>query len=248
MEKLSKNELERYDRQIIIKNWGEEGQLKLKNSKVLVVGAGGLGSLVLLYLTAAGVGHISIVDHDKLDLSNLNRQILYNMDDLNKPKALSAQKKLRKLNPDIEIYGHAITLSEDNIDEFISDVDLVIDCLDNFKTRFLINKNCVKYKIPLVHGAIYGLEGRAMFIDPNHQDSPCLGCFYPEDTPPMGKFPVLGASVGITASIEATEAIKYLTGIGENLIGKFLVIDGRVMSFRTITIKRNQKCNICSNR
>ncbi|MHA1271198.1 MAG: HesA/MoeB/ThiF family protein [Candidatus Helarchaeota archaeon] len=246
--KLSPEEMERYDRQMIISNWGIEGQIKLKNSKVLVAGAGGLGSPVLLYLSAAGVGTIKIIDNDTVDLSNLNRQILYNVQDFNKQKALIAQNRLKKLNPEINIIGLSDTLNENNADKLLSGVDLIIDCLDNFKTRFLINKFCVKNKIPFVHGAIYGLEGRVMFIDPNNEESPCLSCFYPENPPPMGKFPVLGSTVGITASIEASEAIKYLTKIGRNLICEFLIIDGRLMTFKSIIVKRNSKCKICGNK
>ncbi|MHA1694398.1 MAG: HesA/MoeB/ThiF family protein [Candidatus Helarchaeota archaeon] len=242
---ISKNELERYDRQIIISNWGLDGQLRLKNSTVIVIGAGGLGSTVLLYLAAAGIGNIRIIDNDILELSNLNRQVLYNEDDINKPKALLAQMKLSKLNKDIRIVGINETLDEKSADKLLNGADLIVDCLDNFKTRFLVNRYCINNKIPFVHGAIYGLEGRVMFIDPKNEESPCLNCFYPEDIPPMGKFPVLGSVVGITASIEATEAIKYLTKIGKNLIGEFLVIDGRLMKFKSIIIKKNPKCKTC---
>ena len=244
---LTDNDLLRYDRQILISNWDEEGQLKLKNSKILVAGAGGLGSPVLLYLTSVGVGSITIIDNDKLDLSNLNRQILYNNNDLDKPKALTAQEKLKKLNPEIEIIGLNKTLNDNNVDELLNGMDLIVDCLDNFETRYLVNKFCVKNQIPFVHGAIQGLEGRVMFIDPNNKDSPCLNCFYPQIPPKMGKFPVLGSTAGITGSIEATEAIKYLTGIGKNLIGEFLIIDSRVMNIKSIKIKRNPKCKICGD-
>lgn len=245
---LTNDELERYDRQLIIPNWDKKGQLKLKNNKITIIGVGGLGSVVSLYLAAVGIGTIHLIDNDTLDLSNLNRQILYNINDLGKAKALIAQKKLNTLNPEINVIGLNKTLDENNINDLLSGMDLIVDCLDNFPTRYLLNKFCVKNNIPFVHGAIYGLEGRVMFIDPNDENSPCLGCFYPEEPPESTKFPVLGSSVGITASIEATEAIKYLVGIGENLIGKFLIIDGKPMEFKTIEIKKNANCTICGNK
>jgi adenylyltransferase/sulfurtransferase len=245
---LNNDEFERYDRQLIIPNWGKKGQLKLKNSKITIIGVGGLGSVVSLYLAAVGIGKIHLIDNDTLDLSNLNRQILYNVNDLGKSKALLAQKKLKNLNPEIDVVGLDKTLDENNINDLLSGMDLIVDCLDNFPTRYLLNKFCVNSNIPFVHGAIYGLEGRVMFIDPNDENSPCLGCFYPEEPPESTKFPVLGSSVGITASIEATEAIKYLIGIGENLIGRFLIIDGKPMEFKTIEIKKNANCPICGNK
>ncbi|MBD3228110.1 MAG: adenylyltransferase [Candidatus Lokiarchaeota archaeon] len=245
--KLSNDELLRYDRQLIIPKWEKEGQLKLKNSKVTVIGAGGLGSTVLLNLAAAGIGYIKIIDNDTLDLSNLNRQILYGMNRINEPKAILAKKRLMELNNEIEIESINTTLDSNNAEELLSDVDLIIDCLDNFKTRYLLNRFSVENKIPYVHGAVQSLEGRVMFIDPNEESSPCLNCFYPEEPPEKGKPPVLGATVGITASVEATEAIKYIIGIGKNLIGRFLIIDGYSMEFKSITIKRNPKCEICGN-
>lgn len=245
---LSDDELLRYDRQLTISNWGKDGQLKLKNSKIAVIGAGGLGSTVLLHLAAAGIGYIKIIDNDTLDLSNLNRQILYNMDGINKSKAKLAEKYLKELNNNIEIESINKKLDKNNIDELLSDVNLILDCLDNFQTRYIVNEFCIKNRIPYVHGAVRALEGRVMFINPNDKSSPCLNCFYPKEPPKKRKPPVLGSTVGLTASIEATEAIKYLLGIGKNLIGEFLMIDGLLMEFKSIIIKRNPKCEICGNR
>jgi len=247
MNELTEDEMTRYNRQMMLQNWETKGQLKLKNSKVAVIGAGGLGSPVSLYLAAAGIGSITIIDNDVLELSNLNRQVIYSTEDINKSKALSAKTNLEKLNPAINIVGLNVTIDNGNVDELLKGMDIIVDCLDNFETRYLINSFCERNKVPLVHGAIHAMEGRVLFIDPKNKDSPCLSCFYPENPPKMGKFPVLGSTVGITGAIQATEVIKYLTGIGTNLIGKFLIIDTKMMEFRHITIRNNPKCKVCGS-
>jgi len=241
--KLSENEKERYARQLIIKNWGEPAQQKLKQSTIAIIGIGGLGSPVSFYATAAGIGKIRIIDDDVVDLSNLNRQIVHFTPDISKMKVESAQEKLNALNPEVTIEPFSITLTRENIQNAIEGCSIVLDCLDNFQTRFLLNETCIKLGIPYIHAAVYALEGRVLTIIPGK--GPCLQCFYPNVPKEMKPFPVLGAAVGITASIEITEAIKVLTGIGNPLIGRLLIIDGENMKFDIIEIKQNPQCPIC---
>lgn len=241
--KLSEAEKERYARQLIIKNWGEPTQEKLKESTIAIVGLGGLGSPALLYAAAAGIGTIKIIDNDVVDLTNLNRQIVHFTPDISKKKTESAHEKLKALNPDIKIEPVSITLTKDNIQGVIKGCNIVLDCLDNFQTRFLLNETCIKLGIPYVHAAIYALEGRVLTIIPGK--GPCLQCFYPKVPKEKKPFPVLGAAVGITAAIEITEAIKVLTGIGTPLVGRLLIIDGEKMKFDTIEIKQDPQCPVC---
>ena len=241
--KLSEAEKQRYARQLIIKNWGEATQEKLKQSTMAIIGIGGLGSPVSLYAAAAGVGTIKIIDDDVVDLSNLNRQIIHFTPDISKKKVESAHAKLTALNPDIKIEPLSIKLTKDNIQSVIKGCNIVLDCLDNFQTRFLLNETCVKLGIPSVHAAVYAFEGRVLTIIPHK--GPCLQCFYPKEPKVLKPFPVVGAAVGITASIEITEAIKVLTGIGTPLVGRLLIIDGENMKFDIIEIKQDPQCPVC---
>ncbi len=241
---LTDREKERYARQLIIKNWGEETQKYLKESTVAIIGVGGLGSLNCLYAAAAGIGNIKLIDSDVVDLSNLNRQIAHFTPDISKKKVISAAEKLSVLNPDICIEQLAVRLTAENIEKIIEDCDVVLDCLDNFETRFLLNKTCIELEIPYVHAACYALEGRVLTIKPF--EGPCLQCFYPKIPKEMDKIPVLGAAVGIIASIEVTECIKLITGIGKPLVGRLLIVDGEGMNFDTIEVKRHPECPVCS--
>lgn len=243
MDMLSKSELERYDRQIMIDGFGEEGQEKLKRAKVFISGAGGLGSPVSIYLAAAGVGKIRIVDSDKVELSNLNRQILHWDRDVGKEKVDSAREKLQRLNQNVQLEGIREEITEDNILQLVADCDLIVDAMDNFPTRYLLNKAALAKNIPFLHGAVYGFEGRATTIIPGK--TPCLRCIYPE-TPPAEKFPVIGVAPAVIGCIQATEAIKYILQIGELLSGRLLIYDGLGLRFFEVEVKKDPECKECS--
>jgi len=242
---LSVKEMERYDRQLRISELGVEGQLKLKNSKVLVVGVGGLGGIAAAYLAAAGVGYLRIVDSGRLELNNLNRQIPYSEKDVGRLKAEALVERLRLLNSDIVIEAIPKKITTDNVDELLKGVDVVVDGLDNFEARFLINDKCVKFGVPFVHGAVYSFEGRLMTIIPGK--SPCLQCFLHSAPPEHDVIPVVGPVPGVIGCLEALEAIKIITGIGELLTGKMLIFDGLSLEFTTILIHRSPKCSVCSS-
>ncbi|MEM1977110.1 MAG: HesA/MoeB/ThiF family protein [Nitrososphaerota archaeon] len=246
VDKLSPRELERYDRQIRFLGLGVEGQLKLKRAKVLVVGVGGLGSAATLYLASAGVGLLRIVDDGDVELSNLNRQILYGTSDLGKPKVEVAARRLKELNPEVEIEAIRERLMEENSGDLLSGVDLAIDCLDNFRARFILNDACVERGKPLIHGAIYGIEGRLMTIIPGK--GPCLRCLIPREPAEQERIPVLGPLPGVVGSLEALEAIKMITGLGEPAVGKLIVIDGMDLSFHVVEVRRNPGCPVCGGK
>ncbi len=243
MTKLSLKDLERYDRQIRIDGFGESGQKKLKEVKIVIIGAGGLGCPVSIYLTAAGIGNITIIDNERIELSNLNRQILHWEKDIGGSKVHSVVKKLQELNQDIQIKGKITELTEKNAHSLIKGNDIVIDALDNFKTRFSVNRVCVDLKIPFIHAAVYGFEGRVMTIVPN--EGPCLRCLIPKDPPAITPFPVLGATPAVIASLQAMEVIKLVTGIGELLVGKLLLFDGFYMSFDYLSVLKANDCPVC---
>ena len=240
---LSDYELERYDRQIIIDGFGKEGQERLKRAKVFIAGAGGLGSPVSMYLAAAGVGRMRIVDSDIVEVSNLNRQILHWDADVGKLKANSARDKLQRLNENVQIDGLSERITEDNILELVADCDLIIDAMDNFPTRYLLNKAALARNIPFLHGAVHGFEGRATTIIPG--ETPCLRCIYPEASPGED-FPVIGVAPAVIGCIQATEAIKYILGIGELLSGRLLVYDGLSLRFFEFELKKDPECPECS--
>ncbi len=244
---LSTEELERYNRNILLEGMGEEGQQRLKRAKVLVVGAGGLGSPVLYYLAAAGVGEIGICDGDILDLSNLQRQFLHNTQDLQKNKAQSAKEKLEILNPTLKINTHKERLNVNNILGILKDYDLVIEATDAFVSKFLVNDACVLANKVLVRGSALHFCGQAMSIKP--KESACYACLF--DKPPKGavltsaEVGILGSVAGLFGCIEANEAIKILTGVGKPLFNQLLSCDIRDMEFRKINIKRNPCCRVC---
>lgn len=231
---LSNKELERYDRQIRI--FGVEGQEKLKKSKVAIVGIGGLGSPVAYYLAAAGVGELLLIDEQTPELSNLNRQILHWEEDLGKnPKAVSAKWKLERFNPDIKIKTFTGKLTEENIDSIIKDVDVMVDCLDNFESRYLLDDFAQRRGIPFVHGAVEGLHGQLTTIIPGKTKS--LKELFPIPPKKKEKFPILGATAGVIGTIQATEVVKLITGHGEVLANKLLIVDLLHNSFEVIDLE-----------
>ena len=242
---LSADELERYDRQMMIEGWGVGGQERLKASQVAVVGMGGLGCPVSLYLAAAGVGTLVLIDEGRFELSNLNRQILGWVEDIGRLKAESAAEKIGALNPDVDVKAVRGVVDEDNAEELLSDSDAVVDALDNWRTRFLLNRVCVEHGTPLIHAGISGLYGQAMTIIPG--EGPCLRCVLPETPPEAPRFPVLGTTAGLFAMIEAMETVKVLLGLGEPLVGRMLVFDGSDTSFMFIDVKRLRTCPVCGH-
>lgn len=241
---LSEHELEKYDRQIMIKGFGEEGQGKLKRAKVFIAGAGGLGCPISIYLAVAGVGKITIVDHDKVAVSNLNRQILHWDRDVERRKVESAKEKLEGLNPGIQIEGIEEKITEGNVSELVDDHDLIVDAMDNVLTRYLLNRTALQKNIPLFHGAVYGFEGRATTIIPG--ETPCLRCLYRE-APPPAKVPVVGVAPAVIGCIQATEVIKYIVGIGELLAGRLLIYDGLSLKFMEVKVGKNPDCQDCGH-
>jgi molybdopterin/thiamine biosynthesis adenylyltransferase len=237
---ITERDLLRYDRQI--KLFGTEGQEKLKKSKVFIAGAGGLGSPISIYLAAAGIGKIVLADKDVVELSNLNRQILYGEKDVGSNKALSSREKLREINSDINIEAFPEILDENNILRLVGDADLIIDAMDNFPTRYLLNKTALEKKIPFIHGAIHGFCGQATTVLPGR--TACLRCIFCQ-APPPSTFPVVGVTPGIIGLIQATEALKYLTCMGELLAGKLLLWDGLKPSLETIDVDRDPQCLDC---
>lgn len=241
---LDKMETLRYDRQIMINHFGEEGQEKLKKSRVLIAGAGGLGSAAAYYLTAAGVGALRIVDKDRVDLSNLNRQILHWETDIDRLKVESAKEKLSKLNSWTNLDIRNDEINEETLPQLMEGCDLVLDGLDNFPTRYLINQQILRQGIPFIYGGILGMMGMATMIRPGQ--TPCLRCLFPQAPPPQ-KFPVLGTTPGIIGLIEANEAIKYLVGFGKLLCGRLLVYNGLDMRFSEVRIESNPECPVCAD-
>lgn len=243
--KLASNDFCRYNRQIIMNEIGKRGQRKLKSTKVSIVGIGGLGSPIAIYLAVAGFGNIRLIDHDKVEFSNLNRQILHWEGDVHRTKVESAKNKLEKINSDIKVEEKKTSLTEDNIDKLLENSDIIIDGLDNFKTRFLVNKFCVSNNVPFIHAAVYGLEGRLTTILPN--ESPCLRCFIPQKPKEQKNFPIVGATAGTIASLEVIEAIKIVCNIGTPLKDRLLQFDGKTMNFYEVHIEKDPNCPICAN-
>lgn len=243
---LTDQERERYKRHLILDEIGEKGQLMLSSGKVLVVGSGGLGSPVLYYLAAAGIGTLGIVDSDTVDLSNLQRQILHNTEDLGKAKTLSALEKLSRLNPHVRLLTFNERLTAENAGRLISGYDVVVDATDNFPSRFILNEACIKRGIPLIHGGILGFFGQVTTIMPGQ--GPCFKCIFREPPAPE-TFPgppgVLGAVAGTIGTIQAAEAVKIVLGQGGLLVGRLLMYDAMELSFREIRIKNRPDCPVC---
>lgn len=240
--KLSETERKRYNRQMIMEGWGEDAQRRLKASTVFVAGVGGLGSPVSMYLTAAGVGTIRICDYDAVELSNLNRQTLHDHTRIGVNKAVSGKKTLESLNPEITIMPLPVKIIRDNVDELVKDSDIIIDCLDNFETRYLLNECSIRKKIPFVFGSIRGMEGRLTVIQ--SPETPCLSCIFPE-APPNEVSPVLGAAAGVVGSLQALEAINYIAGKGSSLRGELLVWEGVTGGFHRFKTRKDPACPAC---
>jgi adenylyltransferase/sulfurtransferase len=227
---------------MMMDQWGEETQIKLKNSTIFIAGAGGLGSPVSIYLAVAGIGTIRICDFDSPDWSNLNRQILHNHGRIGTNKAISAQQTLNELNPHVNVIAFTDKIVAENVDELVGNAELIVDCMDNFPTRYLLNECAIRKKIPLVYGSIWGMEGRLSFLNP--PETQCLKCMFPEP-PPSEVFPVVGATPGIIGSLQALEVIKYFTGIGQTLKGKILVWEGKKVEFKHYKAYRDPECPVC---
>ncbi|MGB9964011.1 SAMP-activating enzyme E1 [Halobacterium hubeiense] len=242
-------QLDRYSRHIIMDDVGAEGQQRLLDADVLVVGAGGLGAPVIQYLAAAGVGRLRVVDDDEVERSNLQRQIIHADADVGRPKAESAREYVADLNPDVDVDAHVARLDQSNVDEFLDGVDYVVDCSDNFATRYLVNDACVLRGIPFSHAAIYRFEGQAITFEPG---SACYRCLFPE-APPEGTIPdcatagVLGILPGTMGCIQATECVKGLLDYGERLTGRLLFYDAGEMSFETVPVAKNPDCPVCGD-
>jgi sulfur-carrier protein adenylyltransferase/sulfurtransferase len=245
---LSVDEIRRYSRHLIIPDVAMDGQKRLKNAKVLVIGAGGLGSPALMYLAAAGVGTLGIVDFDVVDESNLQRQIIHGVSDIDTPKAESAERSIREINPYVQVILHEERLESSNALEIFEPYDLIIDGTDNFATRYLVNDACVLLKKPYVWGSIYRFDGQASVFWAEH--GPCYRCLYP-DPPPPGMVPscaeggVLGVLCASIGSIQVNEAIKLIDGIGEPLVGELMVYDALDMEYRKIKVRKDPECAIC---
>ncbi len=243
---LTRKELEKYQRQIMIAGFGVEAQEKLKQARVFIAGAGGLGSPVAIYLAVAGVGMLRMVDNDRVELSNLNRQILQCDDNIGMLKTDAAAAKLKKLNPQVRIDAVAETITEANISQLVTGFDIIVDAMDNLETRYLLNRTALEKNIPFCHGAVYGFEGRAMTVLPGK--TACLNCLYHSaSVPEPEKCPVIGVTPAIIGCIQATEVIKYITGLGKLLTNRLLVYDALEMTFTELKIKRDPNCEHCGN-
>jgi len=245
---FTEDQIIRYSRHIILPEVGGEGQKKINEAKVLIIGTGGLGSPAAFYLAAAGVGTLGIIDDDVVDLSNLQRQILHSTKDIGRPKVDSAKKKLVELNPDCNVVAYRERLMAHNIMEIIRDYDVVVDGTDNFATRFVTNDACVITNKPFVHGGILRFTGQALTILPG--EGPCFRCIFREP-PPQGSVPtcsqagVLGVLAGTIGLIQATEVLKYLLGQGDLLVGRLLMYEALPMKFREVQVKKNPACPVC---
>ncbi len=242
---LSTEELARYQRQIIFPALGLHGQERLKQTRVLVVGAGGLGSSVLNYLVAAGIGQVMVVDHDEVEVSNLNRQILHWESDLGLPKVESALNKLKALNPWVNIQVGRERLTPGNAGKWVNGVDLVLDCLDNLPSRLVLNRACFEAGIPMIHGGVQGMRGQVSTFVPG--ETGCLECLFKDEAPPSTPTPVFGATASVVGSVQVLEAIKYLCRFGRSLCGKLLIMDFLGLDFRMLDIGQREDCPVCSS-
>ena len=240
---FSQRELERYKRQMML--FGKEGQERLKRSTIVIAGAGGLGSPVALYLAVAGVGTIKIVDNDMVEQSNLNRQILHNDRDIGKKKVDSAAETLQAINPDITVWAIHTTIDSGNVKSLVGNADGIVDAMDNFPTRYLLNDVAITKKIPLFHGAIRGFYGQATTILP--KKSACLRCIFPK-APPQEVFPVIGVTPGVIGAVQASEVIKYLVTTGELLTNRLFIWDGMRARAEEICVERNPDCEACATK
>lgn len=245
---LSDDELLRYSRQILLAQIDIDGQVRLRQSRVLIVGLGGLGSPVALYLAAAGIGCLHLADFDRVDLSNLQRQIVHDCNSIGQLKVASAARRLQQINPQLDLHLHEAALDADSLGAVIAEVDLVLDCSDNFGTREAVNAACVAAGKPLVSGAAIRLEGQLSVFDPRRADSPCYHCLYghgSEAELTCSEAGVVGPLVGLVGSLQALEALKLLAGFGEPLVGRLLLIDALTTRFRELRVKRDPGCRVC---
>lgn len=245
---LTDQELLRYSRQILLQHVDIDGQLKLKHSKVLIVGLGGLGSPVALYLAAAGVGELHLADFDTVDLTNLQRQIIHDSLTVGQSKVDSAITRLTAINPEVVLIAHRAALDVDSLADAVEGVDLVLDCSDNFATRGAVNAACVAARKPLVSGAAIRLEGQLSVFDPRRAESPCYHCLYghgSEAELTCSEAGVIGPLVGLVGSLQALEALKLLAGFGDPLVGRLLLIDALTTRFRELRVKRDPGCSVC---
>lgn len=248
---FTEDEVLRYARHIILPNIGGEGQRKLVGSRVLVIGAGGLGSPAAMYLAAAGVGTLGILDFDRVDVTNLQRQLLHDTADVGRPKVESAKERINELNPNVEVISHDVALTSENALEILEGYEVIVDGTDNFPVRYLVNDATQILGKPLVYGSIYQFEGQATVFLPG-PNVPCYRCLFPEPPPP-GTVPscaeggVFGVLPGIVGSIQAVEAIKLIVGVGDPLVGRLLLFDSLAMEFRTVKLKWDPHCPVCGN-
>jgi molybdopterin-synthase adenylyltransferase len=246
---MNDNQLLRYSRHILLDEIGIEGQQRLLAAHALVIGAGGLGSPAAFYLASAGIGKITLVDNDTVDLTNLQRQILHGSDRIGQPKTESGKRTLAQLNPEVEVVALAERASGARLAELVAAASVVLDCSDNFATRHAVNRACVEHKVPLVSGAAIRFDGQISVFDPRHAESPCYACLFPEDQQfeevacsTMGVFAPL---VGIIGAMQAAEALKLVAGIGDSLAGRLLLLDARSMEWSSIRIGRSSDCAVC---
>lgn len=242
---MNSEEQGRYSRQLKMEEWGPEAQQRLGRSRVCIAGLGGLGGPMAYYLTAAGAGRLLLWDRDEVELSNLNRQILYVTGDEGRKKSAAAAERLGRLNPEVELQTAEDEISRESLAARAGEFDLIADCLDNFETRFALNEQAVREGIPMVHAGVRGMQGQVTVIAPGQ--GPCLECLFSGMESERGT-PVLGAAVGSLGCIAATEALKLLTGAGEPLIGRLLIYDGRRARFQEIEVSRNPACPVCGSR
>ena len=237
---LTREKSERYDRQIPL--LGADGQERLRDASVFIAGAGGLGSLSATYLAAAGIGRIAVADFDTVDVSNLNRQILHWSDDVARMKIDSAREKLEKINPDVEIDAIPEKIDEDNVSELVGGSDLIVDAMDNFRARYVLNKAAIARNIPLFHGAVHGFVGQVTTVIPG--ETACLRCIFPNN-PPEGVFPIIGATCGVVASIQVTEVLKYISCTGTLAVNRLLFWNGADTTMSEIPVERDNGCADC---
>lgn len=249
---MTDDQLLRYSRHILLDEIGIEGQERLLSSKVLMIGAGGLGSPVALYLGSAGIGHITVVDHDRVDATNLQRQIAHNLASIGEFKAASVARAIAALNPDVKVVPVIERADDKLLDQLARNADLVVDCTDNFATRHAINRACVRHRKPLVSGAVIRFDGQVSVFDPRGGQSPCYACVFPESDlleearcATMGVFAPL---VGIIGTVQAAEALKLLCNVGQPLTGRLLMLDGQSMAWNEMKLARNPACAVCGSR
>lgn len=247
---MDDSQLLRYSRHILLDEIGIEGQQKLLDARVLVIGAGGLGSPAALYLASAGVGHITLVDDDEVDLTNLQRQIAHTTERVGRKKAESAREAMAQINPAVEVLALVERADDARLAELVQSADVVLDCTDNFKTRHAVNRACVQHRVPLVSGAVIRFDGQVSVFDPRSAENPCYSCLFPQDQAfedvacsTMGVFAPL---VGVVGAMQAAEALKLIMGIGQSLAGRLLLLDGLRMEWSSICIGRHDTCPVCA--